>query len=236
MEFKHSIVLILLFFLVSLKISAEVLFEVNFSNAHGNVEAWLNEHGWKIKGSIGDMNTRFENGSLILEPTDDDSVLISRELNRSEFLNNVKEIKIIWGVSQYPKGADWSGPREKKRNTREPIAVIISFGEEKIDSGGRFFPPNAPYFIGLFLGEKEKPGIAYYGNFYQKGGRYFCESCTGTSGQFTTVVDINERFRSIFGKHEPPISAISIEVDVEDTQKVNGVYSKAYIKSIILSR
>jgi hypothetical protein len=38
--------------------------------------------------------------------------------------------------------------------------VMVSFGEDKIDSGSLFIP-NAPYFLSVFLGAHEQEGRAY---------------------------------------------------------------------------
>ena len=235
MIFKYKKFLFFVFILFFTgNLSAETLFKVDFADAYGNVETWLKNRGWRIEGDFKNMNARFENNSLVLEPTDDGSVLIGLEFKQDEYLKEVNNIKIIWGVDQYPMGADWSGPKESKRNTREPIAVLIFFGEEKIDSGGTLFPPDAPYFVGLFLGKDEKPGIAYFGNYYQKSGRYYCDSCDGSLGQFATTVNIRNRFEVAFSIQPPPVTKLSIEVDVGNTEKVNRRYSKAYIKSIEL--
>ncbi len=235
MIFRDRIFLsfILIAFLLS-PLWAQTLLKVDFAQARGPVKSWFKDAGWRIKGDLEDMNARFEKGTLVFEPTDDSNVLISLEFKENAFLKGVKEIKIVWGVEHYPVGADWGGVSQSKRNTRDPIAVLVSFGKEKIDSGAMLFPPDAPYFIGIFLGELEKPGIGYFGNYYQKGGRYFCESCDGSTGAFTTVMNLHQRFKDTFGKEPPDVSKITIEVDVGDTQKVNGRHSKAYIKSIEL--
>ena len=49
---------------------------------------------------------------------------------------------------------------------------MIFFGDENQESGSVFIP-DIPYFLALFLGEKERPGKAYLANYWQKGGRYF---------------------------------------------------------------
>lgn len=227
----------LLFFFLSLifacGIQAEVLFELDFSKANGNVETWFKQQKWEFKESMEDMNPRFENGTLIIEPKDDDLGVISTEFEKDKFIKNAKRIRIEWGVEQYANGADWTGPKEKSRNTREPISFMVFFGKEKIDSGSTFVP-NLPYFISLFLGEKEKPGQVYYGNYWQKGGRYLCEPCDGSTGKtFVTEVDLAQKFQEFFAKPAPVITAFSIEVDAQKTQPgTNGKYSKAFIKKI----
>ncbi|MCP4294903.1 MAG: hypothetical protein GY786_04795 [Proteobacteria bacterium] len=212
-------------------LSASVLFELDFSLTTGNVEDWFERNHWEIQGTISNMNPRFGSEGLILEPVSDDRVIIGKKLKPEEFLKGVKQIKIEWGVAQFPTGADWRGPKDKKRNNQEAIAVLISFGVEKIDSGS-FFLPDAPYFLGFFLGEKERPGNVYYANYYQEGGRFFCEPCDGSIGNYLTIVNLEEKFNEMFSFTAPPITAISFEVDVENTEKINGRYSKAFIRKI----
>ena len=111
---------------------------------------------------------------------------------------------------------------------------MIFFGDEKADSGSTFVP-NLPYFISLFLGEKERAGKIYYGNYWQKGGRYLCEPCDGSVDKtFITEINLPEKYQELFGKAMPDISGLTIEVDAQDTNKKNGRHSKAFIKKIEL--
>ena len=119
-------------------------------------------------------------------------------------------MRIEWGVDQYPKGADWSGQKEKTRNTRQAISFMILFGDDKLDSGF-FLAPDLPYFISFFLGENEKTDQVYYGNYWQEGGRYLCIPCDGTKGKtFVTEVNLSEKFKELFGKEPPPVSAMAM--------------------------
>jgi len=134
---------------------AESPFTIDFSNASGDVESWFKRHGWSIKGNIDNMQARFENGRLVLEPTSDDYVLFGKKLGKGQYLKGNSKVKINWGVEQYPDGANWGGDINKKRPTRQAVSFIASFGTERNDSGS-FFIPNVPYFIGLFLGVKSR--------------------------------------------------------------------------------
>ncbi|MCP4295805.1 MAG: DUF3047 domain-containing protein, partial [Proteobacteria bacterium] len=147
---------------------------------------------------------------------------------------DAKKLIIEWGVDQYLTGADWTGPKDKKRNTREPISLMVFFGDDKQDSGS-WAVPNLPYFLSFFLGEKEKPDKAYFGNYWQEGGRYFCIPCDGSTGKtFRTEVDIASKFKESFSKNAPPITGLTIEIDAQDTEEKNGRHSKAFIKKITL--
>ena len=113
------------------------------------------------------------------------------------------------------------------------IGVMIFFGDEKLESGSVFIP-DIPYFLALFLGEKERPGKAYLANYWQKGGRYFCISCNGNVGEFISEMDIPNTFKDQFGFVPPPITGIAIDADATNTSSKNGRHSKAYIKKIEL--
>ncbi|MGA1597975.1 MAG: hypothetical protein ACO4AU_02920 [bacterium] len=221
-------------FLASGVLSAQTVYEIDFSKASGKAESWFKSQGWEFKEDMGDMNPRFEGGRFVVEPKDDELGVIVRQLEGGDQLSGVQRLRIEWGVDQYPAGADWSGPKDKTRNTREPISLMVFFGEDKIDSGSTFVP-NLPYFMSFFLGEKERPGQAYYGNYWQKGGRYFCIPCDGSTGK-TLVTDVNlpELFKQEFGKAMPAISGLTIEIDVQKTEKSNGRHAKAFIQKIQL--
>ena len=122
---------------------------------------------------------------------------------------------------------------EEMRNVRNAIGVMVFFGDENQESGSIFIP-DIPYFLALFLGEKERPGKAYLGNYWQKGGRYFCISCDGNVGEFITEMDIPNTFKDQFGFDPPPITGIAIDADATNTSSKNGRHSKAYIKKIEL--
>lgn len=211
---------------------SDTLFKLDFSSAAGDVEDWFEKQGWEFKEDMEDMKPRFEQGAFVVEPGDDDLGVISLQLKKGDYLKGFKRIRIEWGVNQYPKGANWEGPKDKKRNTREPISLMVFFGEDKFDSGSAFVP-NLPYYITFFLGEKEKSGKVYYGNYWQKAGRYFCDGCDGSLNKTViTSVNLAERFQTLFGKPAPPITGLTIEVDVKGTKKVNSRHSKAFIKKI----
>ena len=159
---------------------------MDFSSASGNVKEWFYNKNWEFHEDINDMNLRFENGSLVIEPTKDQIGVINREFEKKDYLNGEIKLRIEWGVDQYPKGADWSGQKEKTRNTRQAISFMILFGDDKLDSGF-FLAPDLPYYINFFLGENEKPDQVYYGNYWQEGGRYLCIHCDGSKGN--TFVD-----------------------------------------------
>ena len=218
--------------LIGLTLQAGTLFQLDFTKAKGDPKNWFQSKGWEFKEDVDEMNLRFENGQLIVEPVDADLGVIAKEFKNGKELKGVKKLIVEWGVDQYLTGADWAGPKNKKRNTREPISLMIFFGSKKYDSGS-MVAPNLPYFLSFFLGKKGNPAQVYYGNYWQKGGRYFCIPCDGSTGKtFHTKVDLAAKFKESFGKNAPPITGLTIEIDAQDTKKKNGRHSKAFIKKI----
>ena len=207
---------------------------LDFTQIQGNALDWFEERGWEEQVDMDKMNPRFENGSLVIEAKDAVSGVFFKDFRtESKRLSGINRIRINWGVEQYPEGADWSGPVEEKRNVRNAIGVMVFFGDENQESGSVFIP-DIPYFLALFLGEKERPGKAYLANYWQKGGRYFCISCNGSVGEFISEMDIPITFKDQFGFDPPPITGIAIDADATNTSSKNGRHSKAYIKKIEL--
>ena len=222
------------FLLITYSIKAETIYELDFRSATGDVKDWFEKIKWEFREDLDEMNLRFEEGKLVIEPTSDKLGVLMRDFEKKEYLHGVTKIRIEWGVDQYPLGADWSGSADKTRNTREAVSFMIFFGESKLDSGF-FLAPDLPYFISFFLGKDEKPDQIYLGNYWQKGGRYLCIPCDGNSEKmYVTEIDLSAKFFELFAKKPEPISALGIEIDVQKTDKVNGRHSKAYIKRVEL--
>ncbi|VGO20288.1 hypothetical protein [Pontiella sulfatireligans] len=195
-----------------------VVYELDFSTAKGDVKGWFNEQGWKNQGKILKMNPRFENGTQVLEAMGSDSGALIYEFEPSVFLKNAHHVVIEWGVDQYPKGADWSGPKDKTWNIREAIDVVITFGIEKI-SRGNLVVPNLPYFIGLFHADGEKVGEAYFGDYWQQSGRCCCISADGTKELVTTHFALSDKFKEAFGRMAPPVTGLAIKVDCKKNRQ-----------------
>ena len=218
-----SFLIFLVFFVLTMSSAGvgKVLYRIDFTaGKHDDPKAWLKEKGVEFRRDADDVTLSFSERGL--------EINCDQEMN-GVFVQNLtiaggKSIRIKWGVDQYPVGADW-----EKKILREAVSVLVSFGEKKIDSGA-FYIPDMPYFIGLFLGEKEIEGKAYVGNYYTEGGRYVCEPCNNKAGEeVETIYYFEEPFKSFFNKKSvPPISYFALEVDTRDT-KGN---SKAFIKSI----
>ena len=233
-QYYKKIITLCGFILLTFSVGAETIYELDFSNASGNVKNWFETVKWEFREDITDMNLRFEDGKLVIEPTRDELGVMMLEFDEKDYLHGETKIRIEWGVDQYPLGADWSGPKEKIRNTRQAISFMVFFGVTKLDSGF-FLAPNLPYFISFFLGKDEKPDQVYFGNYWQDGGRYLCIPCDGSIGKtFITEIDLSVKFFELFGKKQLPVTALGIEIDVQKTEKVNGRHSKAFIKRVEL--
>jgi len=198
-----------------------VIYVLDFSDrADGDAKSWLQTNGFQFKLDADDLNPHFSHQRLMLESSDEKAGYFVRRMN----LPKVKGIRLIWGVDRYPQGADW-----ERGIYRVSIAVVISFGEKKIGSGS-FYIPDAPYFISLFLGEKEKSGRAYTGKYYKKGGRYFCKPCGVPPGEtVVTEFDLEGAFKSQFGQSKmPPVSSFGFQMNTEDTR--GG--ARAFLKKV----
>ena len=184
---------------------------LDFSDqADGDATAWLKANGFQFKLDAEDLNPRFNHQRLMLETSDKKAGFFVKRLS----LPGVNAIRLVWGVERYPQGADW-----EQGNHRVAIAVVVSFGETKIDSGA-FYIPDAPHFISLFLGEKEKGGRAYTGKYYRKGGRYFCQPCGASPGEtVVTEFDLEAAFKAQFGQSKmPPVSSFGFQMNTKDTR------------------
>lgn len=186
----------------------------------GDAVSWLKEQGFEFKLNAEQLNPHFENNRLMLETSGQNAGLIAKKVN----ITGVDRVRITWGVIKYPEGADWSSGVY-----RVPIAVMITFGNKTIDSGS-LLVPDAPYFIGLFLGEHEQEGKAYKAQYYRKGGRYFCQPCSPEPGEtVTTVFDFDEAIKQNFDISPPlPITSVGIQMNTNDIQ--GG--ARAFVKKI----
>jgi hypothetical protein len=202
-------------------VTEEIILRIDFTHQpDGDAIPWLKRQRFDFRLDAEKLNPYFEDHQLVLDTPGEEAGLIIRKLR----IIGAKRIRITWGVDRYPQGANWA-----KGIFRVPIAVMISFGEEKISSGS-FFVPNSPYFIGLFLGEKEQEGRAYTGKYYHKGGRYFCTPCPSPVGKtVTTEFNLDEAFNQQFHiSPTPPISSFGFQMNTKDT----GDGARAFLKSV----
>lgn len=199
---------------------AQVLPSYDFSGQKNSPAGpWLKTQGFKLERDADAINTNFEGGRLVFATPEGTLGLFGKELK----LLGVRRLRVTWGVLAYPKGADWGAGK-----LREPISLVVSFGDEKIDSGSSFVP-NMPYFLSFFLGEREDSTKVYLGNYFKKGGRYFCRPCQNPVGQVvTTEVDLAALFMEQFGRTMPPITGLTVEIDTRDTKGE----AKAFVQKV----
>lgn len=202
---------------------AEVVHEIDFTDRpDGEALSWLRDKGYDIRLDGKALEPRFTDKGLVLSTEQAQAGLFARELE----VRGADRIRVTWGVDRYPKGADW-----ENGIYRCPVAVMVSFGDEKIDSGSMFVP-SAPYFLSVFLSKNAEPGKGYTANFYQEGGRYYCEPCTPTAGETViTELDLDRAFRESFGESGvPPITSFSFQMNTDNTR--GG--ASAYIRRVEL--
>ncbi len=194
---------------------SEIIHAIDFSgHGFGSAIDWLRARGFSLKLDAEDLNPRFENDAIVLSTYGEKAGLIGKTFADHEILYGVKRVRIEWGVRRYPQGADW-----ERGVKRVPIALILTFGKQKLSSGLPFIIESAPYFLSPFIGLKEREGKMYLGKYYKKGGRYFCVASGNQVGKtIVTDFEVDERFRTAFNKLvTPPITAFAFQMNTKDT-------------------
>lgn len=208
------------FQLATAQVAGTSLYTIEFPARAGEPAVWLRTEGFELKLEAERLAAGFTERGLVLETDGEEAGLFVKALD----VPGAKRVRVTWGVDRYPDGADWD-----RGKPGAPLAVMFWLGDENIDSGA-FYLPDSPYFTALFLGDKEQEGRAYTGNYYKKGGRYFCQPC-GTAEGDTVVseLDLEEAFTRSFGKLEmPPVSAFGFQVNTRGTR--GG--SRAFLKRV----
>ena len=101
-HYYKKIINLCVFLLLTFSAGAETIYELDFSNASGNVKNWFETVNWEFREDITDMNLRFEDGKLVIEPTRDELGVIMLEFDEKDYLHGETKIRIEWGVEQYP--------------------------------------------------------------------------------------------------------------------------------------
>jgi hypothetical protein len=226
MRIRRTVRLILLLAFISSAtplLAVEPLYAVDFSTQKpGPAAPWLKQHGFEFK--LGFESLRFENGALQLSADRPEAGLCVRDFPKGKNLKGVKRLRIVWGVNQFPEGADWEHGID-----RLAIGVIVSFGSDRLPSGLPFGIHPEPYFICPFIGSREIEGKAYQGKYWKQGGRYVCVKVKKLGEPAVTELNLDHLFKSLFNKSEtPPVSAFAIQMNTKDTKGK----ASAFIKSI----
>ncbi len=232
---RYFLAVVSVFFLISMfniyaadvssnKIS-EVIYTINFEQSSTeNARSWLTGDGFNFESgatSQSNLDLYFANNSLVMNTTAEIFGLIIKNVK----IEGAKEVRITWGVNSFPKGASYN-----TGVNNEPIMVYIYYGDKKLSSDS-WFIPNAPYFIGLFLGEKGANDVnkPFIGEHFTQGGRFICLANPNANETVTSTFDLNKGFNECFGKNltVPYISGVALEVETSDTSP-----AKSFIKKI----
>ncbi|HNP25146.1 MAG TPA: hypothetical protein PKM20_00265 [Nitrosomonas sp.] len=192
---------------------------------NGSAASWLKKKGFEFELKANKLNPRFENDALVISTQDEVAGLFGLRFAQQDFIRDVKRVEIVWGVNKYPEGADWNNGINSVS-----IAIMFSFGTEKLSSGLPLGIKAAPYFLSPFIGREEDLDKMYVGKLWREGGRYFCVASGDRAGQ-TVITDfeVDERFKSTFNQEKtPPITAVAFQKNTHNTQ--GG--SEAFIKKI----
>ena len=206
--------------------SDKVIYTIDFTGQkNGSAILWLKKKGFEFELNANELNPRFENDALVINTDQKVAGLFGLKFKQRDFIHNTKRVEIIWGVNKYPHGANW----ENGVNS-VPIAIMLSFGTEKLSSGLPLGVKSAPYFLSPFIGKKEQLDKMYLGKLWREGGRYFCVASGDHSGKtITTDFEIDDRFKLAFNQsNTPPITAFAFQMNTNNTE--GG--SEAFIKKV----
>jgi hypothetical protein len=205
------------------------IFSIDFSDyqpGSGSIREWLVAKGFEAEHDARDPKAivaSFKDGSLQIktEAPAFGLIYIRRDVP------DVARIRITWGVTRFPANASY----ERKINN-EAIMVYAFFGHEKLPSGS-WFVPDSPYFIGMFLCDRDPIERPFIGRYYEKGGRFVCLGHPEPGARVTTEFNLASAFKSYFGQDRlPALSGISLEVDT--TQSGDRGRAAAFIDRIDL--
>ena len=213
---KISLLLLVSFVCHVTRVSAaDVIYALDFTTQQpGSAIPWLKKQGFQFKLGFEALNPRFEKGALVLSTEGPEAGVVGYTFPKGKELSGVERLRITWGVSKFPEGADW-----EHGINRTAIAVMASFGHERLSSGLPFGIFAAPYFISPFIGRKEIEGKTYTGRFWKKGGRYVCIKSPNVGEVVVTDLNVDQLFRKLFDKTlTPPVTAIGIQMNTKGTE------------------
>jgi hypothetical protein len=199
----------------------KVVYTLDFAKATGAPEEWLKKKGFRFEKDADDIKLKFSDKSLILTT---EEPLLGVIINDKLDLKEYSKIRITWGIKDYPLGACY-----EKGVNNEAVMIYVFLGNEKLPSGS-FFIPKSPYFLALFLGEKDIPGKAYIGRHFKQGGRFICVGAPKEGETVVTEFDLPKAYKEHFKKNDKlPITGLSLEVDTSYLDEGKG---SAFIKKI----
>ena len=201
-------------------------FVIDFSGyTGGSVEELLQSRGYKFEKDAKNrelLNLAITDQTLELTAKGPMSGFI---VNDSVNLENVRKIRINWGVRRYPAGTSY----ENKVNN-EALMLYVFFGREKVSSG-HLLIPNSPYFIGLFLCQNERVNFPYKGLYFHIGGRFVCLGKPNPGESVVSEFDLDQEFKRYFVKQvTPAISGIAFGIDTSKAREQGK--AAAFLKRI----
>jgi hypothetical protein len=191
----------------------EVLYSLDFSKEPpGDAIPWLKQHGFELKLSCKELHPCFDQGALRLSTKHPEAGLFCLEFAKGHEVAGATRLRLTWGVTEFPTGADW-----EHGINRLALAVMVSFGHEKLHSGLPLGILAEPRFICAFMGTCEPAGKIYTGSLWKAGGRYLCLRPPHPSDAVTEV-QLGDLYKNLFHKPDaPPVSAIGFQMNTKDT-------------------
>ncbi len=185
----------------------QVIYKIDFTNIRQEPSSWLRSQGFSLEKEADKPSfitiDASEKGLLLNIKKPAMGMFVKDDL----YLENVTFVRIEWGVDVYPVGASW-----EKGVNREPLMISLSFGGKV--NADRFFLPDIPYFIGMFLCQDEPILKPYIGNSYRRTGRYICLDRPEPGITIISFFEVGSAFQQWFNKkNTPPITGLVINVD-----------------------
>ena len=109
-QYFKKIMTLCWFLLLTFSAGAEKSYELDFTNATGNVKNWFETIKWELREDIIDMNLRFEDGKLVIEPTRDELGVMMLDFDEKDYLYEVKKNPHRMGSKSISAwgGLEWS--------------------------------------------------------------------------------------------------------------------------------
>ena len=204
-----------------------MLWNIDFTTFPDDVRQELLNRNFQFKKAMTDkdkIQLSIDNHRLNISTNKPAFGLLVRE---DLHLEQADSVEIVWGITSYPEKADWSNGKNQ-----EALMIYFFFGEP-VDAD-RFYLPDSPYFIGLFLGQHEDPLTPYKGKSYSKTGRYICLGNPRPGQAITSRFNLADAYRDMFSiENVPPITGVAIEVD---TGSLEDGKASSFIQRISLKK
>lgn len=207
--------------------AATGLWSIDFSTLPDEPENELKELGFSFEKAMDNKEKINLSGAQNRLNISANEPAFGLMINNTINLENSDTVEIEWGINHYPENANWNN-----KINRESIMIYLFLGDA-IDAD-QFYLPDSPYFIAVFLGEKEKLQTPYIGKNYKETGKYVCLESPEEGATVISTFNFSKAYLDWFGEKEvPPVTGIAIEVDTTDLPDGK---SSAFIERISFSR